>query len=51
MEWMDFFVITGLEWLYDGVERRLGPVAAWIVTFASVLAVVAATVAVLVTIR
>ena len=48
VDWMDFFVITGLEWLCDGVAHRFGPAAAWMVTITSALTVVAAVVAVVV---
>jgi hypothetical protein len=44
---LDIFALSGLEWVYERVKGRFGRVAAWIVTMALVLAVLAIAAAVL----
>ncbi|HUE80028.1 MAG TPA: hypothetical protein VMN38_10410 [Sphingomicrobium sp.] len=48
MDTLDIFALSGLEWVYDKVERRYGRVAAWLVTVALAGLFVAAIVALVV---
>lgn len=48
MEDFDLLAFAGLDWLYDRIEDRYGRGAAWLVTFAAGLSVIAIPVLVLV---
>ena len=45
---MDIVSLLGFEWVYDKVEARFGPVAAWLVTIALTLILLGAAVAILI---
>jgi hypothetical protein len=48
MDMLDIVAESGLEWIYDKVERRYGRAAAWLATLALAAAIVAIFVTVLV---
>lgn len=39
---LDVFALTGLGWVYEKVEKRFGPLIAWVVTAALALVTLAA---------
>jgi hypothetical protein len=45
---MDIVSLLGFEWIYDKVDARFGPVAAWLVTIVLTVALLGAGVAVLI---
>jgi hypothetical protein len=47
MDMLDIFALSGLEWVYDKVERRYGRPAAWFVTIMLTVGLVAAVIAIL----
>ena len=50
METFDIFALSGLEWVYDRVERRHGRAVAFLVTLTLAVVIVASLVAVLIAI-
>jgi hypothetical protein len=45
---LDVFALSGLEWVFDKVVYRYGRVAAWVVTSALAVAILAIVIAVLI---